>query len=112
VAARVYPHNIFLIHVQFLKNVYPRRNNSTRQAITQLEAQEAFVKAQNDERLEYKTEWHKKTVMSLMCLVLFFIGAPLGALIQKGGFGLPVVISGVAIFSLFYLYRIFYGFGA
>ena len=74
----------------------------TRQAITQLEAQEAFVKAQNDERLEYKTEWHKKTVMSLMCLVLFFIGAPLGALIQKGGFGLPVVIA-VLLFLVYFI---------
>lgn len=74
----------------------------TRQAITQLEAQESFVSAQNNERLEYKTEWHKKTVLSLMCLVLFFIGAPLGALIQKGGFGLPVVIA-VLLFLVYFI---------
>lgn len=38
-------------------------------------------------------EWHRKFTLSFACLILFFIGAPLGAIIRKGGFGLPVVIS-------------------
>ncbi len=73
-----------------------------RQQITQLEAQEAFVNMENQERLEYKTEWHKKTVLSFICIVLFFIGAPLGALIRKGGFGLPVVIA-VMLFLVYFI---------
>ncbi len=45
--------------------------------------------------------WQKIT-LSLGCLVFFFIGAPLGAIIRKGGLGLPVVIS-VMIFILYYI---------
>lgn len=38
-------------------------------------------------------EWHRKFVLSIACLVFFFVGAPLGTIIRKGGLGLPVVIS-------------------
>lgn len=41
----------------------------------------------------HRIEWHRKFTLSFACLVLFFIGAPLGALIRKGGFGMPVVVS-------------------
>lgn len=50
----------------------------------------------------YQNEWHRKVVLSFACLVFFFIGAPLGALIKKGGIGLPVVIS-VLFFLLFHI---------
>ncbi|KAA6338250.1 hypothetical protein EZS27_013722, partial [termite gut metagenome] len=39
----------------------------------------------------HETEWHKKITLSLSCLIFFFIGAPLGAIIRKGGLGMPVV---------------------
>lgn len=38
-------------------------------------------------------EWHRKFTLSVACLVLFFVGAPLGAIIRKGGLGMPVVVS-------------------
>jgi lipopolysaccharide export system permease protein len=47
-------------------------------------------------------EWHKKFTLSLACLLFFFIGAPLGAIIRKGGLGVPVVIS-VVIFIFYYI---------
>lgn len=47
-------------------------------------------------------EWHKKMTYSLACLIFFFVGAPLGAIIRKGGLGLPTVIS-VAIFIIWYI---------
>ncbi|MFA6199414.1 MAG: LptF/LptG family permease [Bacteroidales bacterium] len=47
-------------------------------------------------------EWHRKFTLSAACLILFFIGAPLGAIIRKGGLGLPVVIS-VISFILYYV---------
>lgn len=50
----------------------------------------------------HQTQWHKKITLSLSCLIFFFIGAPLGAIIRKGGLGLPVVIS-VIIFVLYYI---------
>lgn len=45
-------------------------------------------------------EWHRKFTLSIACIILFFIGAPLGAIIRKGGLGLPVVIS--VVFFLAY----------
>ncbi len=42
---------------------------------------------------KYRIEWHRKFTLSIACLILFFIGAPLGAIIRKGGFGLPIVMS-------------------
>lgn len=47
-------------------------------------------------------EWHKKFSISFSCLVLFFIGAPLGAIIRKGGMGMPVVVS-VIIFIIYHV---------
>lgn len=41
----------------------------------------------------YIIEWHRKFTLSVACLVLFFVGAPLGAIIRKGGLGMPVVVS-------------------
>ncbi len=38
-------------------------------------------------------EWHRKFTLSFACIVLFLIGAPLGAIIRKGGMGMPVLIS-------------------
>ncbi|MCC8143706.1 MAG: LptF/LptG family permease [Tannerellaceae bacterium] len=48
------------------------------------------------------TEWHKKFTLSFACLIFFFIGAPLGAIIRKGGLGMPVVIS-VILFIIYYI---------
>ena len=47
-------------------------------------------------------EWHQKLAMSLACLCFFFIGAPLGAIIGKGGLGMPAVVS-VLIFIAYYI---------
>lgn len=53
----------------------------------------------------HKIEWHKKLTLSFACLVLFLIGAPLGAIIRKGGLGMPIVIS-VIFFLAFHMLSI------
>ena len=50
----------------------------------------------------HSAEWHRKFSLSFACLIFFFIGAPLGAIIRKGGFGFPVVIS-VLMFVVYYI---------
>lgn len=50
----------------------------------------------------HATEWHKKITTSLACIIFFFIGAPLGGIIRKGGIGMPVVVS-VLIFIIYYI---------
>lgn len=47
-------------------------------------------------------EWHTKITLALACILFFFIGAPVGAIVRKGGLGTPSVIS-VAIFILYYI---------
>jgi len=57
---------------------------------------------QNSVLRRYLVEYQKKFTLSAACLVLFLIGAPLGAIIRKGGLGLPVVIS-VVFFLIYYI---------
>jgi lipopolysaccharide export system permease protein len=61
----------------------------------------------NKRRLIFKhqTELHRKFTLSVACFVLFFIGAPLGAIIRRGGLGLPAVVS-VLFFVLFHIISI------
>ena len=47
-------------------------------------------------------EFHRKFTLSFACLIFFFIGAPLGAIIRKGGIGLPAVVS-VILFIIYYM---------
>lgn len=51
---------------------------------------------------KHAIELHRKFTLSFACLIFFFIGAPLGAIIRKGGLGAPVVIS-VVMFIIYYL---------
>jgi lipopolysaccharide export system permease protein len=50
-------------------------------------------KSMNERIRKHIIEYHRKFTLSFACLILFFIGAPLGAIIRKGGLGMPVVIS-------------------
>lgn len=52
--------------------------------------------------VKHEVVWHQKFQLSFACLIFFFIGAPLGAIIRKGGLGLPVVIS-VVFFVLYHI---------
>ena len=47
-------------------------------------------------------EWHRKFTLSFACFIFFFIGAPLGSIIRKGGLGMPIVMS-VILFIIYYI---------
>ncbi len=51
---------------------------------------------------------HKKYALALSCIILFFVGAPLGAIIRKGGLGLPMVIA-IILFLIYYFIGVFAG---
>ncbi len=51
-------------------------------------------------------EWHRKFTLSVACLVLFLIGAPLGSIIRRGGLGTPLVFA-IIFFVTFYLFNTF-----
>jgi len=61
--------------------------------------------ARNNRINRYLIEVHRKFTLSIACIILFFIGAPLGAIIRKGGLGLPVVVS-IAFFLIYYVISI------
>jgi len=56
--------------------------------------------------INLKLEWQRKFAFSLACMVLFFIGAPLGSIIRKGGLGMPLVIA-IVFFLIFHLLNMF-----
>lgn len=55
----------------------------------------------NKQLLSHKIEWHRKIVLSIACMVLFLIGAPLGSIIRRGGLGTPLIFA-IIFFMLFY----------
>ena len=62
------------------------------------------ILSDGDQRIirRHEMEMHKKFTLSFACLIFFFIGAPLGAIIRKGGLGTPVVVS-VLLFIFYYI---------
>lgn len=59
-----------------------------------------FENKKKDLRL-HEIEWHRKIALSMACLVLFLIGAPLGSIIRKGGLGTPLIFA-IIFFMVFY----------
>ena len=54
---------------------------------------------------KHNIEWHRKITLAIACIILFFVGASFGAIIKKGGFGIPVLIS-VLLFVLYHVISI------
>ncbi|ETK11768.1 hypothetical protein T235_13670 [Tannerella sp. oral taxon BU063 isolate Cell 8/11] len=79
---------------------------SARNTIEMIKADNEFqadiLASDEKEMRRHHTEMHKKFTLSFACLIFFFIGAPLGAIIRKGGLGMPVVIS-VFLFIFYYV---------
>jgi len=85
------------------------RNAVLSNAISQVQTakinldQPAFLYSneENDLRV-HRIAWHEKLTLSVACLVMFLIGAPLGSIIRKGGIGMPLVFA-VVFFVIFFL---------
>ena len=110
---------------RIIKNPYILKNNNVLHGLKKDERQRILGLALNNARAvhgivqfaaadqknsrEYRhrfdIEWHKKFTLSLACLIFFFIGAPFGSIIRKGGFGLPMVVS-IVIFVVYYMFGI------
>jgi lipopolysaccharide export system permease protein len=74
--------------------------DATRRDLVQIQK----IKIEREDLLKFanrhKIEWHRKFFLAISCIVLFFVGAPLGAILRKGGLGLPSVIA-LLLFILF-----------
>lgn len=66
-------------------------------------AMKSYITNDGDKNIRrHQKFWWEKITLSLACLIFFFIGAPLGAIIRKGGLGMPVIIS-VILFIFYYV---------
>ena len=77
-------------------------SNDAQMAYNNLEFKADYSYHLNKEERLHRMEAINKFTLSLSCLIFFFIGAPLGAIIRKGGLGIPVIIS-VIVFIVFYI---------
>lgn len=68
-----------------------------------LRGQSDYLQSINNDINEYWIEFHRKFALTFTIIVLFFIGAPLGAIVRKGGFGAPVVIAALLFMIYFVL---------
>jgi lipopolysaccharide export system permease protein len=62
----------------------------------------SYIKVLDNEEGQYWIEFHRKFALTYAIIVLFFVGAPLGAIIKRGGFGAPVVIAAI-IFMIYFI---------
>ncbi len=80
--------------------------NEVNNTISRLRTSYSKIKDREKKYNRNQIEWHKKFTLSYACLVLFLVGAPLGAIIKRGGVGLPVVIS-LVFFIIYYILSIY-----
>ena len=85
-----------------LKNLYRSGLNLARNSKNYISRIETTLDNNDKFIVSHQTEWHKKFSMAFACIVMFFIGAPFGAIVRKGGLGLPVVI-GILLFLFYYV---------
>jgi len=76
--------------------------NQANMTYKQIESNKEELKSNQRWMNRYEVEWHRKFTLAFACFIFFFIGAPLGAIIRKGGLGMPVVIS-VIFFIVYYV---------
>lgn len=112
-ASHVFPQDTGAVHAVWLNRLGPsgeRRVFDAARDMLRNTAQTA--RNQIDERNAKRTlsdrhaiEWHRKLFLAFACILLFLIGAPLGAIIRKGGLGLPTVLA-ILLFVLYYIVTI------
>lgn len=71
-----------------------------------LDSQKNFLSAMDKDIDQYLIEFHRKFALTFAIIILFFVGAPLGAIVRKGGFGAPVVIAALLFMVYFVLITI------
>lgn len=87
----------------------PQKVTALKTAVTKLEyiknelvVQQAVISNDNYQYINHRRELHRKFTFPVACIVFFFIGAPLGAIIRKGGLGTPLVAA-VLLFIVYYM---------
>lgn len=79
---------------------------AVRNTLDQLSNLDSNLRRIREGRVQYVYEFHSKFSFALACFIFLFIGAPMGAIVRKGGFGWPLLIS-IFFFMLFIIISIF-----
>jgi len=85
--------------------IYERALRNARSSRNMFSFDESTSKEALNQLYRSKNEWHRKLTLPISILIFFLIGAPLGAIIRKGGLGMPIVIS-VIFFVIYYIISI------
>ena len=78
--------------------------NNIQSSLTDLEFKAEYAKALHRRTRTHQIEAINKFTLALSCIIFFFIGAPLGAIIRKGGLGVPVIVS-VLVFIVYFIFE-------
>ena len=89
----------------YISNAYTLALNNARNLKNSFNVKLSQVDGQVREFRRYEIAWYQKYSQAITCFIMFLIGAPLGAIIKKGGLGMPVLIS-ILFFILFYMLTI------
>lgn len=84
------------------RNIVQAATNMARQVKSQVLNSNAAIENYEKEKIIFEIQWHKIIASSFMCIAMFLIGAPLGAIIKRGGLGVPFLIS-ILFFIIYYL---------
>jgi lipopolysaccharide export system permease protein len=92
--------SLFLVHAD--RSIYENASSKARMAKNQIEGNSSSLVELDKDRKVFLIQWHKILASSLACIAMFLIGAPLGAIIKKGGLGVPFLVS-ILFFIIYYL---------
>ena len=88
------------------RRLYSKAKTSSRSIKSQAEAALRFLADMRENRVKHIYDLHTKYSMAVVCLIFVFIGAPMGAIVRKGGFGYPILVS-IIFFMIFVILTIF-----
>lgn len=86
--------------------VMNRSKSATRSIVSQAQSTERILPGIRESRVKHVYDLHMKYSMALVCIIFVFIGAPMGAIVRKGGFGMPILVS-IIFFVIFIILTIF-----
>ncbi len=84
------------------RHVVQAATNMARQVKSQVLNSNTAIRNYDQEKVIFSIQWHKIIASSVMCIAMFLIGAPLGAIIKRGGLGVPFLIS-IFFFIVYYV---------
>lgn len=95
-----------MIPAQYKNKIVQRALENSKNSKGYVNVARRDIQIKTRSKNKYHMEWHRKFVLSIGCIVLFFVGAPLGAITRKGGLGLPMILA-IIFFVTYHLLSTF-----